>query len=148
MSGRTLRALLQYDYPGNVRELEHLVERAVIRAGDGEALDVSHFDLWRRAPAGAPDAALPGAPLTDAQSDLLDAIIEAGLSVTDLEGALVDRALRRSDGNRSAAARSLRMSRRQFNYRLENIRAGRTPDPGGPISGRDGDRSRRDPGRT
>lgn len=40
---RAVRTLLQYDFPGNIRELQNLVERGVIMANQGEPIDVHHL---------------------------------------------------------------------------------------------------------
>ena len=40
---RAVQALLQYEFPGNIRELQNLVERGVIMAAPGEPLDVHHL---------------------------------------------------------------------------------------------------------
>ncbi|MND74660.1 Transcriptional regulatory protein ZraR [compost metagenome] len=48
-STRLVNALLTYRFPGNIRELQNLIERGVIAAGDGEVMDVVHL-----AEAGAP----------------------------------------------------------------------------------------------
>ena len=48
-STRLVNALLTYRFPGNIRELQNLIERGVIAAGDGEVIDMVHL-----AEAGAP----------------------------------------------------------------------------------------------
>ena len=42
-TARAVRTLLQYDFPGNIRELQNLVERGVIMANHGEPIDVHHL---------------------------------------------------------------------------------------------------------
>ncbi|WP_244571369.1 sigma 54-interacting transcriptional regulator [Mesorhizobium carmichaelinearum] len=50
LSGFTRRAtdvLLKYDYPGNIRELQNLIERGVVYADDGGQIDMVHLDGCR-----------------------------------------------------------------------------------------------------
>jgi len=42
-SSRLVNTLLTYSFPGNIRELQNLIERGVIAAGDGEVIDVVHL---------------------------------------------------------------------------------------------------------
>jgi two-component system, NtrC family, response regulator HydG len=134
ITGRALRLLLQYDYPGNVRELEHMIERAVIRAAHDEPLDLSHLDLARtpRVVGEPHEASLSGAP-KGASAGGIDAEVNAAAdpnvalnnppSLKEVEEALLRRALSQHRGNRTAAARALKISRRQFNYRLAKYSA-------------------------
>ncbi|MDD3650055.1 sigma 54-interacting transcriptional regulator [Immundisolibacter sp.] len=120
LSGRAVQALLHYDYPGNVRELEHVIERAVIRANDGESIDLAHLGLPAHAPLlqldavgrlqGGQPAPLPG-------RDVIGPLLDRGMSLDGVEQALLSGALDKAGGNRSQAARSLGLTRRQFNYR-------------------------------
>jgi DNA-binding NtrC family response regulator len=55
---RAVQALLQYDFPGNVRELQNLIERGVIMAGPDEPIDVVH--LFRGGEIEAPHGLSPG----------------------------------------------------------------------------------------
>jgi transcriptional regulator with GAF, ATPase, and Fis domain len=80
---RTADTLLAYDFPGNIRELQNLVERGVISAPDGGAIDLSHlftsgerlaqpmFSIGVRGPrAAAPhDQPTPGATRQPASAD-------------------------------------------------------------------------------
>lgn len=129
---RAISALLGYDYPGNVRELENLIERGVIMVPDGQAIDRQHlFDteadptetLLAMDPYGAMKPASqvdePPPPDEMVMRDLVDRALSASVPLKSLEMAAMKEALRRADGNLSQAARSLGMSRAQLAYRLE-----------------------------
>lgn len=45
LTPNAMQALMHHDWPGNIRELENILERGVIMAEDGEALDVHHLAL-------------------------------------------------------------------------------------------------------
>jgi DNA-binding NtrC family response regulator len=91
-----MRALLAYSWPGNVRELAHAVERAVLLAA-GASVHASDLNL--RGPGEA------GARLED-------------LSLEEVERLLIQKALARFDGNVTAAARALGLSRSAMYRRL------------------------------
>jgi DNA-binding NtrC family response regulator len=106
-------ALERYPFPGNVRELQHVLERALILAGP-DPIEVGHLDL-RRAPGGeaSAGAATSPAPLPVPESP------PEGLSLEALEQALLVQALEKSRGNKSQAARLLGLTRRTLYSRLE-----------------------------
>jgi len=92
-----LQALLDHSWPGNVRELDHAIERAVLMA-QGETIRAGDLAL-RRAADGAPR-------LED-------------MSLEEVESLLVQKAMSRYDGNVSAAAKALGLSRSALYRRLE-----------------------------
>jgi two-component system NtrC family response regulator len=99
--------LLEYAFPGNVRELENMVERAAILAGN-ETIERRHFPaLDRRAPEGT------GTDLT------VPEIPDEGLSLTRLEKELILKALEKAGGNKTQAAKLLGLTRRTLYSRLE-----------------------------
>ncbi len=134
---RALAAVMAYDWPGNIRELENRVERGVILCEDEEAISFSHLfqpgedldlSVFRLNADGAlealfdqqatPDGVRTPAPAVDAVSKILDQGV--GLAaVTDL---LVRQALQRTSGNQSAAARLLGMTRAQIQYRVSQMK--------------------------
>jgi DNA-binding NtrC family response regulator len=91
-------ALLSHTWPGNIRELDHAVERAVLLA-DGDTVRAS--DLGLRAAAGE-----AGAQLED-------------LTLQAVERALIEKALARNAGNVAGAARLLGLSRSAMYRRME-----------------------------
>jgi DNA-binding NtrC family response regulator len=110
---RALKALLRYDFPGNVRELQNLVERGVIASDPGELIDLPP-PVPRRAVAGR----VRGRGVA---RDRLAG--ERPLPLAQLEAELLDEALARSQGNMATAARLLDLSRAQFAYRHRHRRA-------------------------
>jgi len=93
-----LAALQRHDWPGNVRELTHAVERAVLMA-DGETIRADHLGLAREA--------------EGASTSIED------MSLDEVEKILIEKALRRFDGNMSKAADALGLSRGALYRRLE-----------------------------
>ncbi len=105
-------ALMKYPWPGNVRELRTSIEHAVVLArGD----TITWKDLPRNVRTGTPDdlGGANGSPLASAD-----------LTVKEAEKQLIIRALRETDGNRSAAAKKLGMSRRTLYRKLEVYQIG------------------------
>jgi DNA-binding NtrC family response regulator len=102
------RRLAGYDWPGNVRELSHEIERALVF---GEGGDLG-FESLERGGSGR----TPGADwLSQGFS-----FPEQGFDLDQAINTLVQRALEQSDGNVSAAARLLGVSRDYVRYRLKS----------------------------
>jgi DNA-binding NtrC family response regulator len=93
-------ALLRYDYPGNVRELENLIERAVVLTRD-DVIGLGDLPLTVEAQPSEPD----GAGLVAA--------------VEGLERRLIRDALARADGTQTRAAELLGISERVLRYKLK-----------------------------
>jgi len=108
VSREAMDQLLKYDYPGNVRELENIIERAVVLAR-GEL--VTTEDL----PFGRPHAPLEAAGGPDAARSLRQA-------VEDLERRMIREALKEAGGNQSRAAERLGLSERMLRYKLKKYR--------------------------
>jgi DNA-binding NtrC family response regulator len=100
-SEEAILMLQTYAYPGNVRELENMVERAVLMAR-GRAIMPPHFPER----VGSPPAAGAG-PI---EADLLS--LPFHKAVGELERNLIENALRLSAGNKTEAASRLQINRR------------------------------------
>ncbi len=135
-SERAIAALLSYEWPGNIREMENLVERGVILADDGGAIDFQHiftsdetFDIsaFRLNETGFLDPSsseMFGLEPNEAKENTSNSIqdfLDRGTPMRDIETQMVIEALKRTKGNRSAAARMLGISRAQILYRLSKI---------------------------
>ncbi len=127
LTDRALHALRQYAWPGNVREMENLIERGVILADPGQPVDAAHL-FPDSAPAAAPAHTLQAsgrlgearAPACDAA--LIDRLLGERLDLQALETHLIEAAVERSHGNLAAAARLLGLTRPQLSYRLNKVR--------------------------
>ena len=131
-TARAVEALFAYDFPGNVRELENIIERAVLLAGDGEAIDLPQLALRGGPPrpaAFALDAAgrlSDGVPGDDSRlREQVAGVLAApanGRRFDAIEHALLEQAVSDARGNLAAAARALGLTRRQVQLRLERHR--------------------------
>jgi len=93
--------LWEYDWPGNVRELENLLERLVILSEDGR-IEVDHLPPSIRS--FISEKKIPRPTLGEDGLDLNSAVEE-------FENRLIEEALRRTKGNKQAAARLLGLKR-------------------------------------
>ncbi len=103
------RALTGHAYPGNVRELENIVERAVALAG-ARAIGLGDLPPELAGSVGAPSSSILELPPEGCD---LDAVLH------EVERRLLVTALDRSGGVRTAAARLLGVSFRSLRYRLD-----------------------------
>ncbi|MFH1852970.1 MAG: sigma-54 dependent transcriptional regulator [Candidatus Neomarinimicrobiota bacterium] len=111
LSGAMLRQLVERNYPGNIRELENLIERSVVMTDDGMSLAAALPDL---ATDQATLQANYGKFFTEADIDLRSA-------TGALEKDLIKNALERYRGNISRAARALGLSRVGLYKKLERL---------------------------
>jgi two-component system response regulator HydG len=103
---RALDALMRYNWPGNIRELENLVERAVILTRDDYV----------------PFSELPEAIRTASGVDKSDEIrsgIPLGMTIREMERELILKTLEDNEGNRTRSARILGITRRTLQHKLK-----------------------------
>ncbi|MDA1184368.1 MAG: sigma-54 dependent transcriptional regulator [Acidobacteria bacterium] len=109
-----MRVLMAYQWPGNVRQLENAIERAVALGGGREEIDVA--DL--------PPELLTEQPTSPtASADLPEAGLDLPAHLASIERDLVYRALDRTGGNRNRAADLLCIKRTTLVEKLRRIGA-------------------------
>jgi DNA-binding NtrC family response regulator len=111
LSQDTLRRLMAYAWPGNVRQLENAVERALILRGTRTQVEMTDLPPEIQA---VPVEAAPSLDLPDTGVDL------PGL-VSRIERDLITRALNRTEGNRADAARLLGLKRTTLVEKLKRL---------------------------
>ncbi|SFV05593.1 sigma-54-dependent Fis family transcriptional regulator [Pseudoduganella namucuonensis] len=153
-TARAADAMLRYPFPGNIRELQNLVERGTIYADEdgpidlphlftsGEQTDPSYFSLsvtGRLQQAAEPGPVAAGAAAAGGEEggQRLLAMLPGMLnnrggawSLDQLEHTLIEAACAQAGGNLSAAARALGLTRPQLAYRLKK----RQEQAAGPVS--------------
>ncbi|WP_079433581.1 sigma-54 dependent transcriptional regulator [Zoogloea sp. LCSB751] len=109
LSAGAVKALGAYSFPGNVRELENILERA-LALSSGNVIEADDL-LLDPADIGESSPALAAAPAGTDLQDYLD----------QMERHAIEDALEKSGGNRTAAARHLGVTFRSLRYRLERL---------------------------
>ena len=99
--------LLDYAYPGNVRELTNIVERLVVICSNGK---INYHDL--------PQEVREEAETTPGSATLLKELPNGGVPLQELEKELILKTLKMTSWNKAAAARMLGMTRRLLYLRL------------------------------
>lgn len=117
ISDFALKALMEYDFPGNVRELENIIERSVaLETGPlilPESLTLSHLKSRRfKTSKEGPSFEI----------SLPEGGIDLEALLNQIEVSLLKQALERTNGNKTEAAKLLGLNFRSFRYRLAKYR--------------------------
>lgn len=103
ITAEAMNVLVQYSYPGNIRELENVIERAVVFC-DGSFITLSDLPVFLK-------------------ETLEDDLVLEGLSLPEkvkkLEKTEIQRSLRRNAGIKSKAARALGITERILSYKIK-----------------------------
>jgi two-component system response regulator PilR (NtrC family) len=128
LTAGAMQTLSRYAFPGNVRELENLLHRALALAG-GEWIDTDDLGLpdtlldegRGESQFAALESPLAAAPMTEGLSLPEQLPADLALYLDEVERAILLRALEQHRFNRTAAAASLGLSLRQIRYRMARL---------------------------
>lgn len=104
ISAEALEVLMNYRWPGNIREIRNAIERAVLLC-EGESIQAGDLLLQQTAPETTGNFTLP----------------PGGISIEEVEKSLVVQALKRTHGDKTKAAKLLGITRDQMNYRVKKF---------------------------
>jgi len=141
VTARALQAILSHSWPGNIRELENVIERGLILANDGSPLDILHLfsvdgtfesqevmslsdmgSLVSKPLQSSWHGATPPPPSGDALGNWAEELVRKGkTTLSDVEDALVRAAYSEAGGNISKAAQLLHVTRHQMEYRVKKL---------------------------
>lgn len=118
LSAQALYRLQSYEFPGNLRELRNLIERAVILS-PGEEIEAEHFPI-RTGPQGTVEAHGNG---REGETNLgwietLPASFDLRNLLSTVEKTVIERTLQSTRGAQAEAARRLGLSRSDLSYKL------------------------------
>jgi DNA-binding NtrC family response regulator len=106
---QTVAALMREEWPGNVRQLENLIERAILYSGNSETLTLEHFSLEHE--------------LIATRDSLFDDRI---ITIAEMEKKMILAALEKTQNNRTKAAELLGISVRTLRNKLHEYEDGET----------------------
>jgi sigma-54 dependent transcriptional regulator, acetoin dehydrogenase operon transcriptional activator AcoR len=99
ISGDAMAALMLYEWPGNIRELENAIEHGFVLS-QGDMILLQHL----------PDHIIP---------TVLGANIPTGLTLQEIEKRAIDQALRRNQGKKVATARELGIDKNTLRRKIQ-----------------------------
>lgn len=125
ISTAALTALGRYHFPGNVRELENILQRA-LTLSENQEIQVQHLDLHQHSQLLTPTPAVSPEPSTTASGQPVANFVPGqGFSLEahleTIEKQAIEQALQATRWNKTAAAQLLGMSFRSLRYRMKKL---------------------------
>jgi len=122
LTDKAMDDVTSHQWPGNIRELENAIERAVLLAEEGSAIETRHLFgkvPWHAAGSGVDATGRVVQESSEVLKSLSDQALTHEVGLEQLERQLMLGAMQRAGGNLSRAARLLGITRPQLAYRLK-----------------------------
>ena len=119
ITAEALHTLQTHPFPGNVRELKNVMERALILSA-GRPVKREHLQLFQSAGGGGAATIKPAAQSEPASSVAPSSFEQFPMDLESAEHALIQRALEQTGGNVAEAARLLKVNRSRIYRRFPN----------------------------
>jgi len=107
--------LMHYDWPGNIRELKNAIERGMILA-EGNRIAAKHL------PIRISEGGTMPVPMEEGSTDGGILLPPGGMSLYDVEKELIRQAIHQARGNKTTAARLLRITRDTLRYKVKKYK--------------------------
>jgi DNA-binding NtrC family response regulator/predicted hydrocarbon binding protein len=130
-TAQAIHAMVAYDWPGNIRELENMIERGVILAPENEPIGLSHLFTSGESVTSVVLGLAKGGALSKiviqneaaetgfSLAELSNRAIDHKVTLESVEEALLEAAMQKAAGNITHAAQYLGITRAQMVYRLK-----------------------------
>jgi transcriptional regulator with PAS, ATPase and Fis domain len=128
VSDKAMEAFNNYSWPGNIRELENMIERGVILTDNNQIIGLENFFPSLIEPSHPLNIIDPTGNLTEDDSadqgqfvTLAKELLRDNFELESFEEILINTAMEQSEGNVSKAARLLGISRPTMAYKLKKL---------------------------
>jgi len=120
---QAVQRILDYRWPGNIREMENFVIRALAvlssSDGDGKVLRLTHFPAGRDSSVNKDTEKIPDTDIKRDEAIIVDGNYDEMINRYAVE--LIRRALRKAEGNKTIAAKILGIKRTTLNYKIKEL---------------------------
>jgi len=127
LSAAALQSLIRYDFPGNIRELRNLIERAYVLSG-GEEIGAENFPMSQPAASSQPSSGNGDASVAHGNLQLPGEPFDLTDFLEKTEKDLIVRTLGSTNGAQAEAARRMGLSRSALAYKLTKYGIRANPD--------------------
>jgi len=120
ISERSMQALLKHDWPGNIRELENVIERSMVLTPENKMIEHAFLMIENTSMVDELEVSNTGkVENKDKNQLLIEQLVNTGLTFEQLENMILQQAVDEADGVYALAARNLGMTSPQLRYRLK-----------------------------